>query len=64
MSSCFQDDHEVKSKEEVNCNYPKDLKIETISDSTSNNKTYQNLIWALDINLIKNIEIKLKYYYF
>ena len=48
MNSYYQDDHEVKS-EEVNCNYPKDLKIETIADSTSNNKTYQNLIWALDI---------------
>ena len=49
MNSYYQDDHEVKSEEEVNCNYPKDLKIETIADSTSNNKTYQNLIWALDI---------------
>ena len=49
MNSYYQDDHEVKSVEEVNCNYPKDLKIDTIADSTSNYKTYQNLIWVLDI---------------
>ena len=49
MNRYYHEDHEVKIEEGVNYNNPKDLKIEIIADSTSNNKTYQNLIWALYI---------------